>query len=257
VLLYLTLYGSAASDASTRHEHIILENGKHYHCISYQTHILDWLVECHKAAIYVPVVREAIDQYINLIKKLTKQSMETKERDKLVDLVRNHPEEFFTLNEARRAFFGDIDKKLNTLKKELNLTEYEKPSVKRAIWDHERQQIDLKLTLVICLKPIDGAMNLELKIRLGVYGWEVELWNIEKVQVEKRGLRIFDAWESNERGAKFVRLTKSLFNPVTSLEQTEDIFYLDYEEKSIHEIRKAIEDIVQRIYRSSLTSTST
>lgn len=251
MLLYLTLYGSRASDASTRHEHLALENGIHYQRISYQTHILDWLVECHKAAIYVPVVREAIDQYIHLIKKLTKQSMETKEKNKLVDLVRNHPEEFFTLNEARKAFFADIDRKLNTLKKELNLTDYEKPSAKRAIWDDERQQSNLLQTLVICLKPIDGAMNLELKIRLGVYGWEVELWNIQKVEVEKRELRLFDAWESNEKGEKFVRLTKNLLNPTTIDGQTED--HLDYE-TPINELRKAIEDMIKKIYGSSLQS---
>jgi hypothetical protein len=87
ILIYLTLSGDSASSGSTEDDVRKLTLGADYHCISYREDILGWLEECRKASVEVPVVREAIGQYIQLIKKLTNQTMVTKDRDALVDWV--------------------------------------------------------------------------------------------------------------------------------------------------------------------------
>ena len=52
-----------------------LKDGKHLICISYKDHILEWLKTCQKEAVAAPPVREAIAQYIGLIKQIINQSI--------------------------------------------------------------------------------------------------------------------------------------------------------------------------------------
>lgn len=68
-IFFLTLDGSESS------QHTNLTNLQiNYHNISYAKDILTWLNSCLKEATTIPVVRETIGQYINLIKKLTGQN---------------------------------------------------------------------------------------------------------------------------------------------------------------------------------------
>lgn len=79
VLLYLTLYGKEASDESTGISEEE-ETGKDYYIpISYDTDIIYWLQECKKEAVNLPILRETITQYINIIKHLTGRAMNQKE----------------------------------------------------------------------------------------------------------------------------------------------------------------------------------
>lgn len=52
-----------------------LIEGDNYKRISYKEDILDWLKICRKESVENPILREAITQYINLIKYLTRQTM--------------------------------------------------------------------------------------------------------------------------------------------------------------------------------------
>ena len=70
LLLYLTLDGREPSTDSKRD----LTSGD-YKCISYSTDILAWLEECQNSVKDIPVIYEAIGQYIVLIKNLTNQSI--------------------------------------------------------------------------------------------------------------------------------------------------------------------------------------
>lgn len=252
LLLYLTLYGSEPSEASIRHKGEVLEAGKDYHCISYQKHILNWLVECHKAAIYVPIVREAIDQYIHLIKKLTNQSMAKEEKKELVALVVEHPEKFFTLNEARNAFFEDVNNKLQELQRELNLDEFTR-SGKGEIWDKEDQKNKLQYTLVIGLNQIGNANKLQLKVRLSPLGWEIFLWNTQGLQDEKTGLLSTLTYEWGEGGQreKFVNLTASILdsNMGVKKDENEGDQFVPYK-TDIGQLTSAIEKKVMEIYES-------
>jgi hypothetical protein len=69
-LLFLTLEGQESKDPN-----MTLEK---YHCISYKSDILNWLEECRKESVSSPMLRETITQYINLIKTLTGQNINTK-----------------------------------------------------------------------------------------------------------------------------------------------------------------------------------
>lgn len=64
-VFYLTLFG----EKSQYHERF-----KDYQSISYHYHIITWLTNCGKEVQDIPVLREAINQYLLLIKKLTHQN---------------------------------------------------------------------------------------------------------------------------------------------------------------------------------------
>lgn len=76
-VFYLTLFGDKPDDKSA----LGLDEGDHYHLISYRDHILPWLKRCQEQAINVPMLREAIHQYELLIKKLTHQMIDPKEKN--------------------------------------------------------------------------------------------------------------------------------------------------------------------------------
>lgn len=78
-ILYLTLDGKEASLHSGQ--------GVEYKQISYSTDIIKWLEECvYKSARY-PLIRETIIQYINHLKQLTNQDMDTKNSQEIVELL--------------------------------------------------------------------------------------------------------------------------------------------------------------------------
>lgn len=74
-LLYLNLFGSEASEYSVKDESgKVLQSGKDYFPIGYDKEIIDWLDACIAEAARLPLVRESVIQYQNLIKKLTNQN---------------------------------------------------------------------------------------------------------------------------------------------------------------------------------------
>lgn len=88
-LLYLTLYGTEASAYSTNGE---LQSNKDYGLISYSNDILKWLAFCKEKAVERPLVRETITQYINLIKELTCQDMESTQQKNIFAEMARYPE---------------------------------------------------------------------------------------------------------------------------------------------------------------------
>ncbi|MCG3164574.1 MAG: hypothetical protein POELPBGB_00328 [Bacteroidia bacterium] len=77
-IYYLTLNGKNPNLSSIKYPQSenTLENGNHFHCISYKKHILPWLEECHKLACKYPLLRETLAQYIIVIKNLTGETMD-------------------------------------------------------------------------------------------------------------------------------------------------------------------------------------
>jgi len=76
---YLTRFGNEAPKQSGQ--------DVKYTCISYQTDIIAWLDKCVEIAARFPMVRETIIQYINHLKQLTNQDMDTKNKEEIVDLI--------------------------------------------------------------------------------------------------------------------------------------------------------------------------
>lgn len=83
-ILFLTLYGKDAESAQE------LEKNKDYFTISYELDIILWLEECVKEAVKYPMLREVICQYINLIKKLTHQTINQELKKEIMDLIKNN-----------------------------------------------------------------------------------------------------------------------------------------------------------------------
>ena len=69
-LLYLSLYKTEITDWSTGGK----LNEDQYRIISYHQEIKEWLEKCKKESASLPIIRETLSQYINLIKDLTNQT---------------------------------------------------------------------------------------------------------------------------------------------------------------------------------------
>ncbi|MBH1960411.1 MAG: PD-(D/E)XK nuclease family protein, partial [Flavobacteriia bacterium] len=77
--LFLTLDGYETATLNK-------EDGIAY-SISYKKHIIEWLELCKKEAVSLPILRETIGQYINLIKKLTHQTTNKKMEIEIQNLI--------------------------------------------------------------------------------------------------------------------------------------------------------------------------
>jgi len=87
-LFFLTLWGN---DTSTNGDEIVYP-------ISYKTHIIEWLELCKKEAVNLPILRETIGQYINLIKKLTHQTTNKHMEKEIQELILRN------LSESRQIY---------------------------------------------------------------------------------------------------------------------------------------------------------
>lgn len=121
ILLYLNLNGTDPSTESVGN----LAKGEHYHIISYKTEILEWLILCMKESTTLPIIRETIHQYINLIKKLTNQTMFNAMNEEIKDILSQNKDYFNNVSkindafetlksEIRDNFFMLFQKKLNS-----------------------------------------------------------------------------------------------------------------------------------------------
>ena len=87
-LLYLNLYGYEASEYSAEDKtDKKLQADKDYFPIGYYKEIIDWLDACIAEAARLPLVRESIIQYQNLIKKLTNQNMEKEYSEQVLNAM--------------------------------------------------------------------------------------------------------------------------------------------------------------------------
>jgi len=113
-LFYLTLHGDEPSETSTGGPIVGLPE-KSYTCLSYDRDILSWLPKCRNEAAQLPILRETLTQYINLLKTLTDQNLTTKMNNALLDTVLNSRENlegFFALTNVQDALYLRILDKL-------------------------------------------------------------------------------------------------------------------------------------------------
>ena len=116
-LIYLTKDGKEPNKESY---HIDDENKidlKDILLISYENHIKNWLEKCYKEAIEQPMLREIIKQYLNLVKKITNQTINngmSKEIRNLisednVELIREINSEInIIINEVKNKVFNSL-----------------------------------------------------------------------------------------------------------------------------------------------------
>ncbi len=120
-LVYLTREGIRPSNLSR-------DDLKRVECISYKKDILAWLEDCRKEAACVPAVREAISQYIHLVRELTNQSILTPMNEKLIKEILGSPESlaaFFTLHGVYESvcdkLIAQLDEQLDEIAKAMKL----------------------------------------------------------------------------------------------------------------------------------------
>ena len=105
-ILFLTLPGYASNTSND-----VITGQKDYLPISYEIHIVNWLEICLKEAVNYPMLREAIKQYIYLIKKITNQTSNNKMSGEIKKLILNDVD---SINCSK-----EIYKTINELNKEL------------------------------------------------------------------------------------------------------------------------------------------
>jgi len=103
---YLTLDGKNATPKSTHCESLKLKSGEHYKTISYQSHIINWLELCRKEAAQLPLLREGISHYINLIKYLTGQSTNKAMSNEIRDLSMLNPQNLRATADIANTFLN-------------------------------------------------------------------------------------------------------------------------------------------------------
>lgn len=91
IIIYLTLDGRTASDESTCNNSYPNEIITPI-CISYKSFVIDWLIECQKHAVNFPLIRETLQQYIYMLKKLTHQTTNNQMENDIVTLIANDPD---------------------------------------------------------------------------------------------------------------------------------------------------------------------
>ena len=122
-LFYLTLHGSLPGGFTQESL-----KGINATCISYATHIRDWLAACLKEAASLPHVRETISQYLNLIRELTGQSTTQAMNEELIRTITADDDSlaaYFALtselDNVRAALVAKLDAQLDDAAKAANL----------------------------------------------------------------------------------------------------------------------------------------
>ena len=83
-ILYLTLFGDEPSPDST---HDSDTGNRYWKSISYKEFMTQWLIRCMQIATGHPLVRETLNQYLELIKQLTNQTLEAEMEEELIELL--------------------------------------------------------------------------------------------------------------------------------------------------------------------------
>ena len=95
-IIYLNLNGTPPSSHSIEGSDYKLESGKDFKVMSYKKNIIDWLNKCSLSISDKPIVKEAINHYITLIKNLTGQSITKNMENEISTLLLNNIDNFKT-----------------------------------------------------------------------------------------------------------------------------------------------------------------
>jgi len=121
-IFYLNLYGTEPTKESCGE--LLID--KDFKVISYKNDIIDWLENCKKESASLPLLREGISHYINLIKYLTGQSNNSTMEKEIRDLIALTPQN------------------IKTAIKIANSTEDAKIKLQWIFWKKLREKFELK-----------------------------------------------------------------------------------------------------------------
>ncbi len=126
-LYYLTLDGKEPSDSSLIKDDQNKLDKHQYELISFTNHIIQWIEKCIKECATSTIIREALVQYLNLIKLITNQSNSKGEIMEMVNILssENNLEIFLKAEEALSETKIKLQLSFwNNLKKELDKSKF-------------------------------------------------------------------------------------------------------------------------------------
>lgn len=139
-LFYLTLDGKESKTANQ-----VVD----YYPISYKEDIINWLILCKKEAVILPKLRETIAQYIDVIKKLTNQTINDKMSEEIIKKIIENNDNLKSA-ESIKNNYDEAKKRL--LKKQIqNLKEQI-----TKVFEREGEKIDLERSEEKSLRDDDG-----------------------------------------------------------------------------------------------------
>ena len=115
-IFYLNLDETEPTDWSTGGQ---LDKNQ-YLVISYRTDIVQWLEKCRKESVSLPIIRETIAQYTNLLRYLTNQTTGDKMKKEIEKLIMSNPEYVDSIDLCCQVLNEIIDKTNSQFKKLLN-----------------------------------------------------------------------------------------------------------------------------------------
>jgi len=130
IILYLTLDGKDASEQSS--------DDVKYIKISYKYNIINWLKKCSSISENHPLVQATIDQFINHVKQITGQDMDTTKQQEIANLLCDSPENVkkaFAVYKSKDAFIKTFAER------------YVKPSFEKVVTEINNKFPLLKLEL--------------------------------------------------------------------------------------------------------------
>lgn len=182
-LFYLNLYGNPPSTKSTGD---LLKSDK-FTVISYSDKIIAWLEQCKKEAVSLPVIRETIVQYINIIKQLTNQSTIQSMKEEIKKFLLDNPDYIEYVEHSNQA--------LNAIIVETKNIFYEKVKKMMKLDLHSTFQLSGDLSLFIQINE-DGD---------GVY-------------IGYRLLKQGENYSNSAEAKKYIDILKSLHSEIRSSE---------------------------------------
>lgn len=130
-LIYLSLFGDVHDEDKTtgndKNKKQLVQS-VNYHILSYEKDILQWLEKCRSKDEVSgrPMIREAINHYINLVKYLTNQTMHSEMKKELEQLILGN---------------NEYIRNISTLKKAIELSEI---SLQKQFWNSLRKKMEGK-----------------------------------------------------------------------------------------------------------------
>lgn len=164
-IIYLTLFGKEPDMHSTEG---LASISPLLSCISYQDDIVNWLQKCREQVLDIPVLKEAIGQYQNLIMHLTNNPTRKMEYEKFRELVEQNPQNleavFYVernLRKLKQGFFEILNGQLEELAKSKGLDfspfseDFDTESYYSCHFTNEAlKAFDLELTFEFQVKPM-------------------------------------------------------------------------------------------------------